>query len=255
MINPGKISKQITRPADSYLKFVQQSFNVDSSDDFKDILKALDAFANSPSEVARRDKKEKDRKEYAKRLHDEATKITILYEPDKYTKFNKLGDLSLSSYGLRQAYGASDEIIKDINVARDWIDDYRKFRNKHLGASDPESIHNELLILGKSILGRAIELCPMKSGYLRSTGILYDFGTHIWIAFTAPYATYVHENLEIKHPLHGGRNCGGRAKFLEIALQEFFPDKTVWTEHTGKGVVLVAIGLNPLWIEYEHYGG
>jgi hypothetical protein len=40
------------------------------------------------------------------------------------------------------------------------------------------------------------------------------------VVYTAPYAVYVHENLEIEHPQHGERNCGGQAKFLEQPLRE-----------------------------------
>ena len=78
--------------------------------------------------------------------------------------------------------------------------------------------------------------------------------TYIIIAFTAPYATYVHENMEIAHPIHGDRDCGGRAKFLEIAVQVVFPDRQVWVEHLGTNDVSVKIGINPLLIEYSHYG-
>ena len=77
---------------------------------------------------------------------------------------------------------------------------------------------------------------------------------YIIVTFTAPYASYVHENLEIAHPHHGGRNCGGRAKFLEIALQEFFPNKTVWTEILGHEGIYVKIEMNDLEVEYGHYG-
>lgn len=117
-----------------------------------------------------------------------------------------------------------------------------------------QGLHTELLALGKTILGRAVELCPMKTGTLRKSGILLDFGTYVIISFTAPYATYVHENMEIAHPIHDGRDCGGRAKFLEIAVQEVFPDRQVWVEHLGTNDVSVKISINPLLIEYSHYG-
>ena len=115
-------------------------------------------------------------------------------------------------------------------------------------------LHSELITLGKSILGRAIELTPMKTGTLRKSGVMFDFGTYIIIAFTAPYASYVHENLSISHPIHASNpNCGGRAKFLEIALQEFFPDRHVWTEIHGYNGVMCKISINPILLEYSHY--
>ena len=144
-------------------------------------------------------------------------------------------------------------ILKDINTARNWIRDYQRFSSL-LSKVGIQGLHTELLVLGKTILGRAVELCPMKTGTLRKSGILLDFGTYIVISFTAPYATYVHENMEIAHPIHGDRDCGGRAKFLEIAVQEVFPDRQVWVEHLGTNDVSVKISINPLSIEYSHYG-
>lgn len=48
------------------------------------------------------------------------------------------------------------------------------------------------------------------------------------VGYRAPYAIYVHENLEIDHPLHvdgsgSVRDCGGQAKFLEIPAREMLP--------------------------------
>ena len=158
---------------------------------------------------------------------------------------------------IQQTFNTNDasfnDIIKDINTARNWIRDYKRFSSL-LSKVGIQGLHTELLALGKTILGRAVELCPMKTGTLRKSGILLDFGTYIIIAFTVPYATYVHENMEIAHPIHGGRDCGGRAKFLEIAVQEVFPDRQVWVEHLGINDVSVKISINPLLIEYSHYG-
>jgi len=236
------IGKQVVQPVDSYLKFVQQSFNA-SDTSFLDIVRQLDAYANSKQPHYKK----------AAVLRDQLNRITILREPSKYKKFDKLGNFNLSSSGLRETYKASNEIIKDINVARDWIDSYKRF-SLLSSSNGVQGLHQELIVLGKSILGRAIELCPMDTGNLRNSGTIYDFGSYIIIAFTAPYATYVHENLEIAHPNHSKNpNCGGRAKFLEIALQEYFPDRTVWTEILGKGEIAVKISINPVLVEYTHY--
>ena len=40
------------------------------------------------------------------------------------------------------------------------------------------------------------------------------------VGYTANYAVFVHENLDIKHPMHGSRDCGGKAKFLEDPARE-----------------------------------
>ena len=240
--NIGKIAKNTTRPLDEYLKFVQQTFNTNDVS-FNDIIKQLENIAKTDSINYTE----------AIDLKNRLDLIPILKDIDKYKKFDKLGDFDFSDRGLRQVYKVSDDIIKDINTARNWIRDYKRFSSL-LDKVGIQGLHTELLALGKTILGRAVELCPMKTGTLRRSGILLDFGTHIIIAFTAPYATYVHENMEIAHPIHGDRDCGGRAKFLEIAVQEVFPDRQVWVEHLGTNDVSVKISINPLLIEYSHYG-
>lgn len=240
--NIGKIAKNTTRPLDEYLRFVQQSFNT-SDVSFSDIIKQLEYIAKTDSVNYTE----------AIDLKNRLDLIPILKDINKYKKFDKLGDFDFSDRGLRQVYKVSDDIIKDINTARNWIRDYKRFSSL-LDKVGIQGLHTELLALGKAILGRAVELCPMKTGTLRKSGILLDFGTYIVISFTAPYATYVHENMEISHPIHGGRDCGGRAKFLEIAVQEVFPDRQVWVEHLGTNDVSVKISINPLLIEYSHYG-
>lgn len=236
------INKKITQPVDTYLKFVQQSFNTGSVN-FMSIFKQLDAIAKSKQTYS----------DEAANLRDRLDTIQILKDFSKYKKFDKLGNFNLSSTGLRQTYKVADDIIRDIDVARDWLASYKRF-SMLTSALSLQGLHSELLKLGQSILGRAIELTPMKTGVLRQSGVLLDFGTYIVIAFTAPYASYVHENMEIAHPNHtSNTNCGGRAKFLEIALQEFFPDRTVWTEIHGYNGVMCKISINPLLLEYSHY--
>lgn len=49
-----------------------------------------------------------------------------------------------------------------------------------------------------------------------------------FVGYSAPYAIYVHENMEIDHPLHvdgsgSVRDCKGQAKFLEIPAREILP--------------------------------
>ena len=181
--NIGKIAKNTTRPLDDYLKFVQQSFNTNDVS-FNDIIKQLEYIAKTDSV------------NYAEAvdLKNRLDLIHILKDINKYKKFDKLGDFDFSDRGLRQVYKVSDDIIKDINTARNWIRDYQRFSSL-LSKVGIQGLHTELLVLGKTILGRAVELCPMKTGTLRKSGILLDFGTYIVISFTAPYATSVHENM------------------------------------------------------------
>lgn len=247
----AEINRTITRPVDEYLKFVQESFNT-SDFDFKRVVEQLDNVAKSFAPEM--DKRNKEAQERAARLKEQLDKVIILRDFDKYNKFDRLGNFGLDSTGLLETYRVAADIINDIQVARDWLASYREFNKFYKTVNDPYTLHSELIILGKSILGRAIELTPKKTGYLRSTGVLYDFGTYIVIAFTASYASYVHENLEIAHPHHASNpNCGGRAKFLEIAMQEFFPNRRVWTEIHGYSGVSVKIAINPLYVEYSHY--
>ena len=248
----ASINKQLTKPVDEYLKFVQQSFNTDDFN-FAHIVQELDSISKQFAPIM--DQRNKEYFEQAERLRREADRVTILKDFDKYKKFDKLGTFGFDNIGLLETYRVAEDIRKDIKVARDWLDSYKKFRELNL-KYNVESTHDELITLGKSILGRAIELTPMKTGFLRESAVMFDFGNYIEIMFTAPYATYVHENLSISHPIHTSNpNCGGRAKFLEIALQEFLPDRHVWVETEGYGGVYAKIGLNPLYVEYKHWGG
>lgn len=194
--------------------------------------------------------------------------IKIISDPDKYNKFDHLADAINSSDmfsrgGVTDIYKIQDDILDDIYVARDWLKSFQDYQRqlgvflKSSGSVDVPSLQKELFRLGQSILGRAEELAPYKTGELRRSGVLMvaDGGNQIIIGFVAPYATYVHENLEIKHPYHKSNpDCGGQAKFLEKALQEFFPDRSVWTDIMGVSGVSATISINPLLIEYRHWG-
>lgn len=240
------IVKGTTKVTDEYLKFIEQSFNTDNVS-FLDIVKSLNDISKS--------------KDFNKNIRDLANnlnqglKVTPILDFDKYDKFERLGDkLGINIDDLNEVYRVSDEIVRDINKARDWLASYKSFRSAIDNKIIPEDTHKELLLLGKSILGRAIELTPIKTGLLRSSGFLLDYTSYIIIGFAAPYATYVHENLAINHPHHvSNPNCGGRAKFLELALQEFFPNQSVWVEIHGIRGVVAKIALNPLYVEYRHY--
>lgn len=137
----------------------------------------------------------------------------------------------------------SDTLVHDLEATRDWMNSYKKFVSK-LGKTKMNSM-DALVAVGKAILGRAVELCPYQNGFLRKSGLLIVYKDYIEIVFTAPYATYVHENMENYHKY-------GRAKFLELALQEFFPNKSVWVELHGESIVYARISLNNN-VTYKHY--
>lgn len=221
------------RTVDDTLKFIQQNFNVRGSVDFSDILQSLLRGANVISGI---------QQQRALYLASSLKEQKLLLDIDSYKKFDELGNFGFGQ--VNQVYRVADSIIHDIRTAREWIADYQKWLSTVGQGSDN---HARLVELGKAILGRAIELCPIDTGFLRSTGLLIDMQTYIVIAFAAPYASYVHENLNVRHRV-------GQAKFLEVATQEFFPNRAVWTEITGKGDVRVEITLSPDHVTYTHYG-
>lgn len=250
MARLDKIAKQTTKPVDDYLKFVEQNFNT-SNTDFEDIVKQLDAFSQSSLIFSRQQRGALERARIAKKLRKQLKKITILEDFDKYKKFDKLGNFDFSAKGLKEVYRVSEDIIKDINTARQWLDSYRAYEHILNQLSTNETVSTEdlmkqLLVVGKSILGRAIELTPMLTGTLRRSGIMLEFEDYIIIAFTAPYAMYVHERMDIIHPIHNGRDCGGDHKFLENAVQDFFPEAQVIINHLDIGAVAVKINVYDL---------
>lgn len=277
-INSRKLANNITNPADATLRLIQQNFNLRNAT-FSDIVRNLEKAATTfEPGIYSRSQIEYQQRKKAKELLDKLNKITLLKDFNKYKKFYNLTDKiqssigigDLSSSGILGVYRVSDEIIYDINNARDWIESYKDFEkqyqrlnninyiNKITKAEFDKATHEELLLLGQSILGRAIERTPIDTGNLRKSGILIDNGDSVTIAFTAPYASYVHENLNANHPWHMDskgmqRNCGGEAKFLEKTLQEFFPNRNVWVEVHGHQGVSATISLNPLFVKYLHY--
>ncbi len=61
------------------------------------------------------------------------------------------------------------------------------------------------------VLIEAQKRCPVDTGYLKSHWMIKRERGGVWsIVFTAPYATYVHERLDVRHRV-------GEAKFLENA--------------------------------------
>jgi|SRR5579864_2376944 len=68
------------------------------------------------------------------------------------------------------------------------------------------------------LLEEAKARVPVESGTLRDSGTvtMTETGTKVTatIAFDTPYATYIHEDLELQH------EHGGQAKYLESVLNE-----------------------------------
>lgn len=252
--------------ADSALRFIQLNFNT-SDTSYEDLLDNL----LEGQKVLERIKQSRELNNIERQALKSANELVktgeTLNTPLKadYGLFNDLSDEISSILGdkiqgnkIPTTLGVADKIVDDIVNTRDWLNKYNKLQkviNNKLSSNRVdqsliyELLREDLLNLGRSVLGRAIELTPKDTGNLRRSAVLIDLGNAIEIAYTADYATYVHENMEIHHPNHlNNPDCGGQAKFLEVALQEFFPDRRVWVEVHGYSGVSVRIGINPNYL-------
>jgi hypothetical protein len=64
----------------------------------------------------------------------------------------------------------------------------------------------------------AIELAPLVRAFnRRAYRAARDYQSKVVVGYAAPYAVYVHENLEARHPI-------GQAKFLEQPAREYRKD-------------------------------
>ena len=72
------------------------------------------------------------------------------------------------------------------------------------------------------ILEESLKLCPIDTGYLRSTGKIVvqgsGYGIQVTVGYSADYAVYVHENLEAYH------NPPTQAQFLSEVLRRYRGD-------------------------------
>ena len=228
-------------------KFTQLNITGDIKDYISSIEQFLsitgDRVESLQSSIYQREQEAKIR---AEQLLKQKEILINIFDPYKYSRFDELGEISLDNGITGKAIKAAQILINELNVCRNWLESYKELADM-IHELNIGNLHDELLILGKSILGRAIELCPYKIGALRDSGRLYDFGEYIVISFNASYASYVHEIMEYHHD-------NGQAKFLEQAAQEFFPNDTVWVNVEGYDGVKIVISINPLYVSYMHYG-
>lgn len=160
---------------------------------------------------------------------------------DKFNTISSNGDI------FKKIITTDQELIYDLKSRREWAKEAKKLLNQ--AKKDFERQKRELKKLkqyinnnrqwmlsieqleqiGRAILGRSTELCPIETGFLRSSGTIYVYQNSIKIIYECPYATYVHENLTNHHPF-------GQAKFLETAAQEILQNRDVWVE-SGENVV------------------
>ena len=96
-------------------------------------------------------------------------------------------------------------------------------KNLHnLFGKSPVALEKSLTKVSNHILAEAIQICPVKEGTLRRSGKVTNLKTTFLevsneIRFDTDYAVYVHERLDLHHPV-------GQAKFLETALNATAPD-------------------------------
>lgn len=206
---------------DDYLDFVQDNFNVNDVS-FHDIARTLDELSKRLAIDDKQTKRDLDK------LKDTVVDLKVIQDKELFNRFEEItGNFDI--FKTDKIYGVTKDLIFDLENARDWLGEYNRFiSNININSMD------KLVALGKAILARAVELCPFRTGLLRSSGTLLIYKDYIVIAFQAPYATYVHENLEVSYK-YGG------AKFLERALQEFLPDKKTWIEIKDQDMVYAKI--------------
>lgn len=216
-----------------------------SNINFKDIVLNLDLY----SKIHEDEMKQRARVEEALILKHELEKQPILLNLDSYdSKFESIGNFDIDD--VSDVLHVCDEIVNDVRHARNWLDLYLDFSKKLFNSldtmTDKKLIRENLSKLGKAILGRAVELCPKDTGNLRRSGLLVETKDSVIIGFACDYASYVHEDLNNHHDV-------GRAKFLEIAVQEFFPDRRVWVENHGYNGISVILSINYPYVTYKHY--
>lgn len=221
---------------DGYLKFVQQHFNTDNN--YGTIVRNLEEVSETLRQE--QDKRKENRLGVIEDLIRRKNEINLLKDEKLFGRVVDItSKLQIEGTGINSVLRMSDKLIYDIDNTRQWLAEYENVL-KNLEFNSME----KLITLGKAILGRAIELCPIDTGTLRASGTMMVFDGYIIISFAAPYATYVHENLEVEHNV-------GRAKFLEVAVQEFLPNKSTWIETHEDKAVLVKIGIDNSVI-YRH---
>ena len=98
----------------------------------------------------------------------------------------------------------------------------------------------------KNVYQRALTYIPVKTGLLKSSGVLYSsFGAYT-ISFETPYAGYVHEIIDYQHAEQTSAKWLwlGMLDYineLEISLNDNIPDVLVSTKITPEGYIHMSI--------------
>lgn len=126
-----------------------------------------------------------------------------------------------------------DLVKQTLADAIDWLEEYKRAKKQTSYTSKAE--------VADLILFEATLLAPYLTGELRSSGYVDAGIGYYTVGFSAPYAAIVHEDLTVSHPIHeNDRYCGGRAKYLEIAVLDVL-NKSLPLHFDGNGGIFVEV--------------
>lgn len=258
--NINKAKKVLETPLD----IIQKSFNI-SGQDIGSISKNILSIRDAELIILKNiDDKFEGQKKDSKTISIISSTKEIINDANKLNNDNSIDLLKskildnaiyevINSGLVGRLYLGNRDLIKKINSTQNWLKEFEVLKNKQkklfsaqLSILEMSRLNKEYLLnVARMILARAIEITPYKTGYLRRSGFVNETDYGVLISFAAPYASYVHENMNNRHPI-------GQAKFLEQAAQEFFPDKTIWVEYHDSGVIMIYLTYSNK-VEYYHY--
>lgn len=226
----GKNKQDVVyKGVDKVLELLQKSFNAESSG-YYDIV-------NNLQYIKQISKTDSNKSKDILKLESSIKDISILKDNNLFKRVDVVTDVFDGS-----VIKVTDVLVEDLKIARDWLGEYgnilREIDLGSVGSRNSVATGMALEMLGRAILGRAIELCPKDTGTLRRSGFVQVTNKSVIIGFSAPYSIYVHENM----------NCFfkvGRAKFLEIAISEFMGSSITWVDTEG-GRIFAEIGVDKL---------
>lgn len=126
-----------------------------------------------------------------------------------------------------------DLVKQTLTEAINWLEEYKHAKKQTSYTSKSE--------IADLILFQAKLLAPYLTGALRASGYVDSEVGYYTVGFSAPYAAVVHEDLTVSHPIHENeRYCGGRAKFLEMAVLEVL-NKSLPLHFDGNGGIYVEV--------------
>lgn len=217
-----RINEEVLDKTDYFLSILEQSFEGNGSKRRTALLSKVKKHTRKITAIPK------------DKIENIIEREQVLFETE-LTPFAKNIASSLSDTDYVSAYRATESLVET-------IDEYRKFENdmlrvlnaytKRYNLDDNISKHELLTIIAREILASAILRTPIVSGNLRRSAVAWvpPDNDAILIFYAKSYAKFIHEAMFIRHPIHRipGSNitydCHGDSKFLEDAVQLYFPD-------------------------------